>query len=92
MTHKEVAELLKALAANYGKKLDAKTAGNMIDAWMLNLGELEAAEVYKAPHEHVEIFPEPRRHPRQAGEGAHRLRHGRHPAEGAPGPARAKSS
>ena len=62
MTHKEVAELLKALAANYGKKLDAKTAGNMIDAWMLSLGELEAPEVYKAARLHMntsKFFPNP---------------------------------
>lgn len=62
MTHKQVAELLKALAANYGKKLDARTANDMIDAWMLNLGDKDAGDVYKAARLHMSVskfFPNP---------------------------------
>ena len=62
MTQKEIAELLKVLSANYGKRLEPKKAKETIDAWTLNLGELDTEDVYKAARLHMnesKFFPNP---------------------------------
>lgn len=60
MTREEIIKLLETLTANYGKKIDNPVA--TVEAWTLNLGELDAGDVYKAARLHMnesKYFPNP---------------------------------